>query len=471
MRPLNATALLAVTLATMIPAAAHAATAPANDDRADAAALTQLPTSVTGTTVGATVEHAEPRGECAAPDDSVWYEVKPHTTGRIVVSVAAHGKLDLVVDVFKQVRSQTESQTCDVSDDNGNAATEFNAAAGDDYLIRVGERSGSESNTFSLNVSAPIAPAQPPGKALHAAGVTRTLDRFQNPDDAWSYRFRVGVSYRIHLSSHDDHCTAQAAIFEPGTRSFADDDRIMAEMRCGQYRLFTPGPGQGGRYSLRVLANRNISGAQHYHLQVAPAGPDDTAPGLALRTGVPVRGVLHGDQIDMLDLYRFTITRRSVTYLRLAGGHKLFLQLVNQRGTHLGSGDASIRTTLAPGHYYVVVRANGDGRGHYRLTRIERVVTRTRTSLGGDAHRLTAKVTTTPASAGRYVVTFERYDPLAGWLFAREVHVTGTGTVCASYDPPGPGKYRARAVYLGGRDAAGSRSPFTRFEVADRDDT
>lgn len=460
-----------MTLATIIPAAAHAATAPANDDRAAATMLAPLPASVTGTTVGATFEHAEPGSRCAGFESSVWYEVKPHTSGRIVVSASAHGKLDLVVDVVKQVRSQTEPVTCDVSDDNGNSAMDFNATAGAEYLIRVSERLGSESNTFSLSVSAPIAPAQPPGRALRPAGVTRTLDHFRNPDDAWSYRFRVGVSYRIHLSSHDEHCTTRADIFEPGTKSFADDERITAEMRCGQYRLFTPGPGQGGRYSLRVIANHNIRGAQHYHLQVAPAGPDDTAPGLALRTGARVRGVLHGDQIDMLDLYRFTITKRSVTYLRLAGGHKLFLQLVNQRGTHLGSGDTSIRTTLRPGHYYVVVRANGDGHGHYRLTRIERVVTRTRTSLSGDTHRLTAKVTTTPASAGRYVVTFERYDPLAGWLFAREVHVTGTGAVRATYDPPGPGKYRARAVYLGGRDAAGSRSPFTRFEVADRDDT
>jgi hypothetical protein len=130
MRPLNATALLAVTLATIIPAAAHAATAPANDDRADATALSQLPASVTGTTVGATFEHAEPGSRCTGFENSVWYEVRPHTSGRIVISAAADGKLDLVVDVFKQVRSQTEPVTCDVSDENGNAATDFNATAG-----------------------------------------------------------------------------------------------------------------------------------------------------------------------------------------------------------------------------------------------------------------------------------------------------------------------------------------------------
>src|SRR5262249_19000204 len=150
------------TLATMIPAAAHAAGAPANDDRGDATQLS-LPASVTGTTVGATVQRAEPGSECPSIEASVWYEVKPRTDGRIVVQAAAHGKLDLAVDVYKLVRSRTDIVTCDPSDDNGNAATDFNATAGGDYLIRVGERQGSESNTFSLKVSAPIVAARPPG--------------------------------------------------------------------------------------------------------------------------------------------------------------------------------------------------------------------------------------------------------------------------------------------------------------------
>ena len=220
-----------------------------------------------------------------------------------------------------------------------------------------------------------------------------------------------------------------------------------------------------------MIANHNIRGAQHYHLQVAPAGPDDTALA-GLRTGARVRGVLHGDQIDMVDLYRFTITKRSVTYLRLAGGHKLFLQLVNQRALRVLREGGKYDSARADYAFFLFTLRRPAAPERDAILNLLKS-RRERLAEGWLNPRDIATVipTTTPASAGRYVVTFERYDPLAGWLFAREVHVTGTGTVRATYDPPGPAEVpRPRGLPWRPR-RRWQPLPFTRFEVADRDDT
>src|SRR5215831_2189074 len=185
------TALICLLTLLAVPAAAAHAAAPANDDRADAASLDPLPAAVDGTTVGASTETGEPSSQCAngALGPDVWYATTPSADGRIVVTLAAHGDLDVVVDVYRKVRSQLQSVACDASDDHGQAATNFFAGGGTAYVIRVAQRASSVAGAFSLHVSAPVVPAQPPGKPLALRGVTRTLDRAANPDDAWSVRF------------------------------------------------------------------------------------------------------------------------------------------------------------------------------------------------------------------------------------------------------------------------------------------
>src|SRR5689334_14821140 len=86
---------LTVALA-LLPASAWAA-APANDNRADAQSLDPLPTTVQGTTVGATREPTEPGSGCQGGDPSVWYSATAAQDGRIGVRASAGGDLDYSV--------------------------------------------------------------------------------------------------------------------------------------------------------------------------------------------------------------------------------------------------------------------------------------------------------------------------------------------------------------------------------------
>jgi hypothetical protein len=458
MRTRIATACLLALL--VVPTAAHAA-APANDDRADATSLDPLPAAVSGTTVGATAVPGDPAASCTAAGPGVWYTTTPSTDGRVVIGVNAHGDLDVVVDVFEKVRSQLPGITCVASDDHGAASASFMAAAGHVYLVRVSQRPTSVAGTFQLSVSAPIVPAHPPGAALPPQGVTRTVNSISNPDDAWAVRFHVGVSYRIHLSGRNGHCDPFAQLYAPRATSF-DAGTVVVTMHCGDYRLFTPGPGQAGLYTLRVRANGSDN--ERYHIQVAPAGTDDTAPGLVLHNRHRVRGSLRGSQVDMVDIYRFVITQRSVAFLRLSGAD-FDLELLDDRGRILSRRDRTIRRQVQPGRYFVAVRANLNESGRYSLGLTTRLITHTRTSLSGGLGGLRATATTSPGAAGLFEITFQRFDPLAGWLFAGRVHVHGSGTVSATYRPPGPGLYRARSTFLGSRNAAASHSVYTSLEI------
>ena len=452
--------ILAVAVFAAFPAAARAA-APSNDDRADARSIDPLPAVVTGTTKDATIEKGtEPSSACiGGTGASVWYQATASSAGRVVVELQANGDLDVIVDVFRRVRSQTRPVDCDASDEKGQAATDFQATKGATYLIRVSQLPSSVAGSFTLRVSAPSAPARPPGPRLPDAGATRTLDRAANTDDAWAVSFHAGKTYRLRLAGRNGRCSTRATLYAPGASSFGDATPVRS-LGCNGYSLFTTETGAGGRYSIRVQANRRVRGDQTYHLQVAPAGADDTAPGIFIRNHARVHGSLKGGRIDVVDLYRFDVTRRSVTFLNLSGNDDFFLQLLDDRGHRLASGTGSIHRGTRPGRYFVAVRAAGNGLGKYTLRRGTRVITRTRTAITGGLAGLHVTATTTPGSSGTYEIVVQRFDPLAGWLFARRFRVRSSGSAGATYVPPGVGRYRARASFLGTRDAAASNSGY-----------
>src|SRR5689334_20026921 len=89
---------LGVPLATLAPAGASPAPPP-NDNRADAQ-IVQVPSTVTGTTVGSTRERAERRFFCGPTAGSVWYRFTATKDRGTVVTLAANGNLDAELDVF-----------------------------------------------------------------------------------------------------------------------------------------------------------------------------------------------------------------------------------------------------------------------------------------------------------------------------------------------------------------------------------
>jgi hypothetical protein len=162
------TSLLAA--AVVAPAAAEAA-APSNDQRAEAAAL-NLPATVSGTVVGATVESDEP-ASCDSLGDSVWYRFTAPAGGRVVLLLDAAGDLDAVLDIFRRSRSNLVPAGCDRTDRRGQAILDADdLRAGATYLIRVAGRAGSPPDSFRLQGLIPKPPAEPPGRPL-PAGVRR----------------------------------------------------------------------------------------------------------------------------------------------------------------------------------------------------------------------------------------------------------------------------------------------------------
>jgi hypothetical protein len=462
--------LVALLLLALAPTAALAAPPP-NDARADATTIAALPSTQSGTTAEATTEPVEPRSPCFCNAGSVWYRYVAATNGRLVLTLTAAGDLDATLDAYLQQRSQLTREDSDVTDAKGQASVSVRVRAGQAYLVRVAQRVGSVPGTFKLVFDAAAPEVSPPGRLLGRHGASDTLDRVLKPADAFSYRMNAGTTYRINFIGLDlpgvdadsqPTCRAALDLYAPGTRDFADDP--VRALDCGSYVLFTPGRGESGRYPLRVLAPSFARGPQRFHLQIAPAKASDTAPGLPLTNHQRARGALRGSGVDRVDLYRFTVTKRSLLKLAVSGTDEdLTLRLRNDRGHLVDSAEGGdISRRVRPGRYFVSVAAGPGVDTRYVLLRSSRTITSTRISLsrGGGTVRVD------PGVAGTARVTVERLDPEFGWQYVRTVDVhVGAGRGSFALGATAVGRWRVRAEYLGTRDSAPSTSGFAQVLV------
>jgi hypothetical protein len=445
----SALSALVVAGAVLVTAPTAWAAAPSNDNRADAT-LVDPPQSLTGTLVEATLEATDDSSSCGATDGSVWYHFTAPPRGSVVIQFDAGGAMDATVDLYKQVRSKLTFVDCDYSDSKGKATIDRGGLeAGADYAIRVGNDTGSVADTFRLRVLVPTAPPHPPGRHLPAKGVRNHVDRVLNSADTYWTKLKAGRTMRLSLRSQ--HCTS-LTVFGPGTTDFAEEQPERG-LFCGGYALFTPT--ESGRHFLVVQAARDRD-VQHYRLQVAPAGRDDTAPGILIANHAAVKGHVNGG-IDTRDLYRFDVTHRSALTLGLSGLPTM--TLVRDDGSRFGSGN-EISRHVGAGRYVVAV----SGSGHYTLRLALKTITRATlrvnhrqaTTIGPKATaRLSLKVR--PTAIGPSVITVERFDPIAGWQFLRSYHPrVSHGSATVRFKPPSIGRYRASASYLGSRDSAPS---------------
>ena len=198
----------------------------------------------------------------------------------LVLELDAAGDLDAVVDVFRRDRSQLSSLACGQTNRRGRLTLDFSQPRNAPLLVRVAQRENSASDAFSLRVVAPDAPERPPGRALGGSGASASVDRIANPDDAYG----VSMSRRPHLP----RARRLARALRVGVAVPAGHVVVLRRLAGAQLRLrrvlpLHARPGEGGRYSIQVRAPRSRRGALPYHLQVARAGEDDTAPGLAAR--------------------------------------------------------------------------------------------------------------------------------------------------------------------------------------------
>jgi hypothetical protein len=465
--------LLAALLAGAAPAAAAP---PPNDARAAAQGVGALPATVRGTTVEATLEEDEPFFACSGSGKgSVWYAFTAAEAREFLVALDADGDMDASVEVFLRQRSQLSSVGCQTTNRRGEATVDLDAAQGGSYLIRVAPLANSVTTGFTLRVVAPDRPAQPPGDPLPATGASAQVDRFGNPDDAWAVAMTKGRTYRINLATPGRGCP-RAELYAPGTTGFGS--ATVKRLRCDAQTVFTPP--RSGRYTVFVRAPRASRARIPYRLGAGPARADDSAPGIELRNDDRVRGALRGSALDGLDLYRFSVARRSDLRVRLTTSHDFHVALLSDGGRRLGcgcggAGDKQIDRRIRPGRYFIAVRARHADGGGYVLARLARTITRSRTLAGGERSAtvpaggtIPLSLTVSPGLGGRGTLLVERFDPIAGWLFDAQFRppVIGSSATVA-FRPASVGRWRVTGSFDGTRHASPSAGGTAHFRVTE----
>ena len=428
---------------------------PANDERDDPVALGLPPAAVKATTLGATYS---PYDGCGISGGSVWYRVLGPTTGRAIVRLAADDELDAIVGIYRPTRAGHELVSCGRTDDEGSLLIGFAARPRTDYLVVVGEQLNSAPGAFRLGFQAAEAPERGQGRLLRRRGVRDSVNGATDVNDIWSAHMRRGTTYRIAYRSSP---CAQAS-FRAGSRRFT--------LGCGSYMTFTPGRDGGGLYTFEIAAGTTAA-PHRYRLLVVRSGPDDVGVGLELRRNAVKRGRLAPGGVDLRDIYHFDIERLSEVRLGLAqsAARAYRLYLLTDKGGRIELGSNRIRRRLGRGRYVVAVEAPvGSRPGSYRLALRVRVVTATLVRVStaeivpGSAVTLSCIVS--PATGGRVELQIDRFDPLTGWHFHHVVRLPAGAAL--SWRPPAPGRWRARATFLGTAQAARSRSGYAQILVA-----
>jgi hypothetical protein len=291
-----------------------------------------------------------------------------------------------------------------------------------------------------------------------------------NPSDAYAFRMGEGETYRFHLASGES-CTP-LLLYPPHTRSFSASAPVK-RLSCGGYMLFTPRGGQGGLYTI-LARSPSFRGAVKYRLTAGRATKDDTTPGRLIHNYDRVRGRLSGGGIDVVDLYRFDVKRRSALRVAVASKAGFQLALLKDSGGQLRISPGEIRTRIAAGRYYLAVRAAPGTSGSYTLTRLSRTLTKTRLTANGggsttvepgEAVRLAVGLR--PGTDGPVRLVIERFDPLEGWQFSSRyvVRTSAAGKAAISWEPPSVGRYRVLASFRGTRGFSPSVSALARVHV------
>jgi hypothetical protein len=281
-----------------------------------------------------------------------------------------------------------------------------------------------------------------------------------------------GTTYRLNFVSSGGRCATAELYADEG--SFRNDP--VRRLRCDAHTVFAPSA--GGTYSVLVHAPRGSRDRLTYRVRIGKAGADDTAPGIRVANDVRVRGHLQGNELDAIDMYRFSLARSSLLRLRLATGKDFDLRLLTDTGRRIDCdcgfpGSKEIERRVKPGRYFVVIRARDGATGRYSLRRLARTITHARMLVDGGrsvtvgpGQGVTLDLTVSPPVGGRAALLIERFDPLVGWLFhssPRPAVVAGHGRM--RFVPPSVGRWRVSGDYLGTRTAAPSSGGTVRVTV------
>ena len=199
----------------------------------------------------ATTVPGEAQSSCVAGTvSSVWYSLHTTVAQRVAVELAAGGKLDGTIDVYKAVRSQLQPVACQQTEEEGKASLTFKAKKNTEYEIRVAALADLSVGGLHAQRLPADAVRRPPGPRLPSAGASGQVDRIQNINAAYSIAMHAGVSYLVNLVNETKGGCVNGALFGPGTRSF-EGASARLRVNCGGYRLFTPGQARAGSTASR----------------------------------------------------------------------------------------------------------------------------------------------------------------------------------------------------------------------------
>ncbi len=443
---------------------------PPNDARANAQPLGPPPAVVRGTTIEATLEQDE---TTCGQRNTVWYSFTTRQARDIILTLDAAGDLDAAIAVYERRRSRLNAVACEPTNAAGQATLDLELTAGGSYLVAVGAVTGSVDSDFTLRLVAPDRAERPPGRSLPGGGGSGTIDRLQNPDDAWSVPMTAGRTYRVNFVSRGAGC-ATIEVWAPGIRSF--DGTALDGAACDAHLLVAPQ--RSGRHVLRIRARRGSRAAVGYRVQVGVAGPDDTAPGVLLDNDRSRRGSLDGGALDGVDLYRFRVRQRSALTVELGTSRAFAVRVLTGAGRTIArsgreAGAKSLSVLIRPGRYYVAVRAIDTAAGTYELRRLAKTITAARTLVDGRRYvkaragtSFALAVRVSPDVSGRATFVIERFDPLAGWLFDASMKARVSGGVArVTFRPDRPGGWRVHGTFDGTRIASPSDGGLARFSV------
>ena len=431
---------------------------PPNDARSQAKKMGKLPTTVKGSTLGATYDDNDPEG-CGMDTGTVWYSLAPGTAERLIVTLRAG--LSRRIDggpAAGQIRDGGGGLQGDEQERVGSST-----GAGDEGCDLPGRRRAEGENPRPVISRCMCSAAR--RERRHPAGSSKfgtaggTLNGLTNVNDLWWVAMSSGSTYRISFSSNP--CVPMTVRHKGKT---------VGSMSCGGYTTFTPGPDGGGHYLVEVVAPAG-TGSASYRLRVVRAGTDDIGVGAPIENLATVHGALAPASVDVVDIYHFDVVERSDVRLRLGGNTPFALVLLTDSGNRISTGSSQIRRQLERGRYVVAVRAEiGAPAAGYTLGLVVRHITTTTLKAStlepapGTAVQLAIATAPSPG-AGTVKVQVDRFDPLSGWHFYRMMNVSaGVGSI--AWTPPALGRWRVRASFVGTLMFSPSRSGYVSLLVA-----
>ena len=278
--------VVAAVLGVAVFAAAPAlAATPTNDDFANATPLAGASGSVSGSTVGATNQAAEPGGGSLG----VWYSWTPSVSGATVFNTCAGASFDTWVDVY--TGSALSSLSLVAGSDGGCSAgsveslAAFRANAGTKYWIRVGGFSG-EQGTYTLawnvQVNDDIGTAQVVGG--HSGSVSgSTLGATDEPGEPATSSGGLWYSWTAPGAGSVTFDTCAGAGFDTvldaysGTTIATLSQAAHNDDACNKQSSVTFPTTAGTTYSVRISGSPGTSpnGGQ-FTLSWSYSGPDST---------------------------------------------------------------------------------------------------------------------------------------------------------------------------------------------------